>query len=159
LTWFPTSSLPVGVRVDGSYSWFRWANSSLESLGGGYTHGDENIYGGDADLQFDLAHRSSSYKFYLFGGVGWYREQTRLRAVQYEPGTACGYFSCFNGYFPTVVGSEHSTSNWRDSWNAGIGFETALAEGASFFIEARYLRIDPLSSKLDFVPIRVGLRF
>jgi opacity protein-like surface antigen len=158
-TWFPTSNLPVGLRVDGSYSWFRLTNSSVASLGDGYTHGDEYLYGADADLQFDLAHRSSSYKFYLFGGAGWYREQVSLRSVQYEQGTACGYFYCFTGYFPAAVGSQHTTSSWLNSWNAGVGFETAIAPHASFFVEARYLRIGPESSKLDFVPIRLGLRF
>jgi hypothetical protein len=35
----------------------------------------------------------------------------------------------------------------------------AYADGASFFLEARYLQIAPSASKMQFVPIRVGLRF
>jgi hypothetical protein len=45
------------------------------------------------------------------------------------------------------------------SWNAGIGFEFALSDPATFFIDARFLRIKQGSTYMDFVPIRVGLRF
>ncbi|MEA3180895.1 MAG: hypothetical protein QOI59_4418, partial [Gammaproteobacteria bacterium] len=51
------------------------------------------------------------------------------------------------------------TSPWRSSWNAGLGWEIAYADGASFFLEARYLQIAPRDDKMQFVPISVGLRF
>jgi hypothetical protein len=159
-TWFPAPALPVGLRVDGSYSDFRLSNAALPPTDGGYTRGHEYVYGGDADLQFDLAHRSAGYKFYLFGGAGWYREQTQLRAIQYQSGVACGFYQCFEGYFPVEVGSTRTTSPWLHSWNAGIGFEAAIAERTSFFLEARFQRIGQhQSSQQDFVPIRLGLRF
>jgi opacity protein-like surface antigen len=159
LTWFPTSAIPVGLRVDGSYSWFHIRNSALDASGSGYTHGDENIYGGDADLQFDLAHRSSLYKFYLFGGAGRYRAETDVRTVQLEPGVGCGFYFCSPGLFPIETARDRSTSPWLNSWNAGLGFETAVADNAQFFIEARYLRIGPQTDKMQFVPIRLGFRF
>lgn len=159
LTWNPSSSLPVGIRVDGSYSWFDDRRQLLNLSSGGYASGHEDIYGGDADLQLDLAHHSSRQKMYLFGGAGLYREESELRQVSWVNGTICNFYFCRPGTFPAVTGIERSTSNWHDAWNAGLGWETAIADRGSFFIEARYLRIKPNNSNLEFVPIRVGLRF
>jgi hypothetical protein len=157
LTWFPTSALPIGIRVDGSYSWFRAKNHLLDT--GNFTSGHEDFYGGDADLQLNLAHRSSAAQLYLFGGIGWYREQTVLRQVSIVGGTVCGYFYCGPGYFPAVTAERRTTSDWHQAWNAGLGLEVAIAERASFFIEARYLRIMPNRNQTTFVPITLGLRF
>ena len=157
LTWFPTSVLPVGIRVDGSYSWFRAKDSLLNT--GNFTSGHEDLYGGDADLQLNLAHRSSAMQFYLFGGAGWYREQTVLRQVSIVSGTVCGFYYCRPGFFPAVTAEQRTTSDWDHAWNAGVGFETAIANRASFFVEARYLRILPNSNQTKFVPITFGLRF
>lgn len=159
LTWNPSSSLPVGIRIDGSYSWFDDRRQLLNLSSGGYASGHEDIYGGDADLQLDLAHHSSRQKMYLFGGAGLYREESELRQVSLVNGTICNFYFCRPGTFPAVTGIERSTSNWHDAWNAGLGWETAIADRGSFFIEARYLRIKPNNSNLEFVPIRVGLRF
>ncbi|MGB6308366.1 MAG: outer membrane beta-barrel protein [Steroidobacteraceae bacterium] len=157
--WFPTSALPLGLRVDGSYSSFDARNALLDLNGAGYTYGHEHIYGGDADLQLDLAHRSSRAKLYLFGGLGWYREQTELRQVSWVNGTVCGWYFCGPGYFPALTAAESVTSAWHKSWNAGIGWEIAVADRTSFFIEARYQRILPNDGNMQFVPIKVGLRF
>jgi opacity protein-like surface antigen len=138
LTWFPTAALPIGLRVDGSYSWFRIKDSALGSFGSGFTHGDENIYGGDVDL---------------------HREETDLRSVQFAPGIGCGFFFCGPGLFPLETARDRSTSPWLNSWNAGFGFETAISDDVQFFVEARYLQIGPESKKQGFVPIRLGLRF
>jgi hypothetical protein len=158
-TFFPISSLPVGLRVDGSYSSFRAKNALLESTAPGFTSGHENIYGGDVDLEFDLAHQSAWSKLYLFGGAGWYREQTHLRQVTFEDGIFCDFFYCGPGFGPVVTAVDRTTSPWHSSWNAGLGWEVSNGAGASFFVEARYLRIAPRNSNLGFVPIRVGLRF
>jgi hypothetical protein len=158
-TWLPSSALPIGLRVDGSYSRFEARNALLDSYGGDFTSGHDNIYGGDADLQLDLAHRSSRAKMYLFGGAGWYREQTYLRQVSLYPGTICDPFFCAPGYIPVITASQRTTSPWHSSWNAGLGLEIAGGDGASFFVEARYQRIAGYNSKLEYVPIRLGLRF
>jgi hypothetical protein len=157
LSWFPTSALPIGIRVDGSYSWFGAKDPMLNA--GNFTSGHQNIYGGDADLQLNLAHRSSAAQLYLFGGAGLYREQTVLRQVSIVSGTVCGYFYCGPGYFPAITAEQRSTTDWLHAWNAGIGLEVALADRASFFVEARYLRILPNSNQAKFVPIRFGFRF
>jgi hypothetical protein len=159
LTWFPTSALPLGLRIDGSYSRFSARDALLDLYGGGFTSGHQDIYGGDADLQLDLAHRSSRAKMYLFGGAGWYRERTYLRQVSLDYGTICDPYFCAPGYFPILTAVQRSTSPWHSSWNAGIGLEVTTDGTASFFIEARYQRISQYNSKMQFVPIRVGLRF
>jgi hypothetical protein len=153
--WFPSASFPVGLRVDGSYSRFDARNALLVDNGDGFAHGHEDIYGGDVDLQFNLAHRASNFQFYLLGGAGWYRERTTLRQVSFESGQGCGFYNCG----PALTEEERNTSPWRSAWNAGIGGEIALPGGGSFFVEARYLRIAPHDSDMQFVPIRVGLRF
>jgi opacity protein-like surface antigen len=157
LTWFPTASLPLGLRADGMYSWLG-ARRSYDP-NGGFSFGYENVYGGDADVQLDLSHRSSSAKWYLFGGVGEYREFTRLKQVSLLSGTACWAYYCGPGEYYAITGIDRMTSPWRDSWNAGLGAEIAIADHASFFLEARYLRIEPYSSKLQLVPVRIGFRF
>ena len=155
--WFPTPALPVGLRVDGSYSSFRVKDAQLNA--GNFNSGHENFYGGDADLQLNLASNSSAVQVYLFGGAGWYREQTVLRQVSIVSGYVCDWYFCEPGYFPAVTAEQRTTSDWHRAWNAGVGFEFPIADGGSFFIEARYLRILPNSDQTKFVPIRVGLRF
>jgi opacity protein-like surface antigen len=151
VSWFPSESLPVGLRIDGSWSRFDARYGYFDSSGDAFTHSHENIYGGDADLQFNLPHPSSRYQFYLLGGAGWYREQQVVD--HFESG--CGYYYCG----PSYGGQQTSTTGWRSSWNAGVGGEVALPEGTSFFVEVRYQRIAPHDSDMQFVPIRVGLRF
>jgi opacity protein-like surface antigen len=158
-TWYPTASLPIGIRVNGSYNRFTARNALLDAGGANYTHGYENIYGGDLDLQLDLSNRSSRYKLYLFGGASQYREQVRLRQISYEFGVFCGFFYCRRGFGPVLTAEERATSPWRPGWNAGLGWEVALHDDASFFLEARYLRIAPRESGLQFVPVTLGVRF
>ena len=159
LTWFPIAALPVGLRVDGSYNWFDLRNNSPNS-NYGFSPGHENTYGGDADLQLDLAHTSDRSKMYLVGGAGWYREQIHMRDVSLESGTICNFYYCFPGQFPVVTGVERTTSPWHSSWNAGFGWQmSSVAGGPALFIEARYVRIAPRNTKTEFIPIRVGVRF
>jgi opacity protein-like surface antigen len=157
LTWFPTSALPVGLRVDGSYSSFRARDAFLNQFGPNVYRGWDDVYGGDVDLQFDLAHASRS-KFYLLGGAGWYRERATLREVIFGTGTFCDFYRCETGT-GAFRATDHETSSWRSSWNAGLGWEMAYADGASFFVEARYRQIAPSDDRVQMVPITVGLRF
>lgn len=162
LTWFPSSALPLGIRVDGTYSRF---NETLYSryLAGLATNtnvafGHQELYGGDVDAQLDLAHRSSRMKMYLLGGAGWYREQTVFKQLTQQEGAFC-YFSCFPGYFGVVSTAERTTSPWLKSWNAGFGTEFALGGAMSWFVEARYRRISPNGPNDAYIPIQIGLRF
>jgi opacity protein-like surface antigen len=161
LTWFPIKELPIGFRFDGSYSRFDYTQQALNAAstatGTNVVIGRQNVYGGDADIELDLP-MGSSVREYFFGGFGWYRQQTIFKQGTFEQGLIC-YFYCAPGVFPVVSTVERSTTPWERSWNAGMGFEFALSDPASFFIEARYLRIQPYSANQVFIPIRVGLRF
>jgi len=160
-TWFPSPELPLGFRVDGSYSSFSHTLQALAqestNTGMNISEGYTDIYGGDVDLELDLP-MGTRAKEYFFGGIGWYKERTTLKTVTYQSGTVC-YFYCFPAYFPNESTASRTTSDWMKSWNAGIGFEFALSDPATFFIDARFLRIKQGSTYMDFVPIRVGLRF
>jgi opacity protein-like surface antigen len=158
LTWYPTSALPLGVRVDGSYSTFRGRDAFLNQFGPNVYRGWDDVYGGDVDLQLDLAHSSARSKLYLLGGAGWYRQRATLREVVYATGTFCDYYGCDTGTFPFRA-TDHQTTPWRSAWNAGLGWEMAYADGASFFVEARYRQISPSDDRVQMVPITVGLRF
>jgi Outer membrane protein beta-barrel domain len=163
-TLFPSPWLPIGLRIDGSYSRFSETlaadNQEAAALGTTVDYGRQSLYGGDVDVQLDLAHRGTGFKMYLFGGAGWYRNTTDYRQVQWSgPMLVCGYYTCGYGYLPYEITVAHSTTPWTKSWNAGFGMEFALTPPASLFIEARYVRLAPYASNMAYVPINIGLRF
>jgi hypothetical protein len=155
VTWFPSSALPMGLRLDGSYAWFSPANRLLGLGGVGYNKGERNVYGGDLDLQLDFD-RSSKQKLYLLAAFGEYRVGTSLQKLSNAP-LVCGKRFC--GTFPTLLASESDTSAWEPSWNAGVGWAMALDAHTSMFVEARYQRISTRGNSTQYIPIRVGLRF
>jgi len=161
LTWFPTSALPLGLRLDGSYSRFGETSQSLnaaaQSAGTNVSFGHEDLYGGDLDAELDLK-MGPHVREYFYGGIGRYREHTVFKQASFQSAFFC-YFGCFSGEFRTVSTVSESTSGWLNSWNAGIGFEFALANRTSFFIDARYQHLSTPSKLAEFVPIRLGLRF
>lgn len=155
LTWYPTSILPLGLRIDGTYNEFNIRNPLLAQVaaqnGTGVYHGFQRMYGGDADLELDL-HLSPYVRAYLLAGGGWYKQQTIFR-----DGFGYGYGNGCCGYFGTTVA--RYDSDWHFARNAGAGLEFAMGPDASFFIEGRYMRLDPNDAKSDYIPIHVGLRF
>ncbi len=161
LTWYPSSALPLGIRFDGTYSNFQENTQALglasQTLGTPITNGYQELYGGDLDLELDL-HMGERAREYFFGGFGRYRERTTFQQAVFAQGYGCFYY-CYYGYFPFEYTVARSTTDWLNSWNAGMGFEFALANRTSFFVEARYQRITPNRKMLGFIPIRVGLRF
>ena len=156
ITWFPSPTLPIALRLDGSYGWFSPGTQLLQPGGVGYNDGERDVYGGDLDLQFDFAHPSFRQKVYLLAGVGEYRVKTSLQKLSNAP-YVCGTRFC--GRSPDVLATESDTSAWDDSWNAGVGWTLALDVHTWVFIEARYERIFTRGSDTQFIPIRVGLRF
>ncbi|HEX4376858.1 MAG TPA: outer membrane beta-barrel protein [Steroidobacteraceae bacterium] len=154
-TLFPVESIPVGLRIDGSYSRFEASDNLLNQTNADIGH--SNVYGGNVDLQVNLP-VVWSQRFYVFGGIGWYREQTVLHQISFFDGGFCDYYYDCGGY-ARITGTEHYTTSWHDSWNTGIGWEMALADHLSLFAEASYLRIRPNADGQQFVPIRVGVRF
>jgi opacity protein-like surface antigen len=162
LTWFPTSHLPLGLRLDGSYSEFKARNPLLDAAAAFYQtevdRGTVRMWGGDVDLELDF-HLGPRTRAYLVAGGGWYRQQTTYRQLQLVHGIFCDWWWCYNGYgfvHPIVA---RTTSDWTFARNAGVGLEFALSSRASFFIDARYMRLNPVDVRSDFLPIRAGVRF
>jgi opacity protein-like surface antigen len=155
LTWYPTSHLPLGLRLDGTYNEFNIRNPLLAQVaqanGTGVYHGFQRMWGGDADLELDL-HLSPYVRTYLLAGGGWYKQETLFRQSYFDNGYGCDWWSC--GL--TVARYDR---NWTFARNAGLGLEFALGPDASFFVEGRYMRLNPTDAKSDYIPIHAGLRF
>jgi opacity protein-like surface antigen len=162
LTWFPSSTVPLGIRFEGNYSYFNATLHArdLASMATGTNVGDghTDLYGGNIDARLDLAHRSSHFGMYLFGGVGRYRTRTQFKQVTPERGIICWWY-CYPGYVLVESTVSQTTSDWTRSWNAGFGMEWALTDPVRFFIEGRYMRLAPYDQKNTFIPVQMGLRF
>jgi opacity protein-like surface antigen len=160
VTWQPAPTVPLAFRIDGSYSRFsenaRGLDFASQSYGTNIDWGRENLYGGDLDAQIYLP-VAPNVRGYFFGGAGWYREQTVFGRSVFGHGE-CSLL-CGTDIFPFGSTVARSTSGWLDSWNAGFGIEFALHDPASFFVEARYQHLAPMSSDTGFVPVRFGVRF
>jgi opacity protein-like surface antigen len=90
--------------------------------------------------------------FYATAGVGVAYRRIELT----QGGFFCDPFFCGPGFGPnTVVASSDDT---RFAWNAGAGVNFLLPRGQSWFVEARYERIET-PQPTEFIPIRFGFRF
>jgi Outer membrane protein beta-barrel domain len=163
LTWYPTSLFPLGLRVDGTYNDFGLRHQLLaeatQTFGTQVDRGTQKMWGGDTDLELDL-HLSPYMHAYLLAGGGWYRQQTTYRDTTYTPGFGCGFYGCGPGYFRYTSLVAREETGWHFAPNAGFGLEFAMGPRASFFAEARYMRISPNQNlKWDYIPIKVGFRF
>lgn len=72
-------------------------------------------------------------------------------------GVYCTPFFCGGGYGSGALVGRDTSTNF--AWNAGVGIDFALPGGQSWFVEARYERIETSSVPTEFIPIRVGFRF
>lgn len=162
LSWFPSSHLPLGIRVDGTYNEFdarpALLNQATATYGARVDNGTHKMWGGDVDLELDL-HLSSHVRAYLLAGGGWYRQQDTFRQVNFYPGYICDWWGCGPGYYGVGTIVARNNTDWRFAKNAGFGLEFAMSPMTSFFVEARYMRLNPNDAKSDYLPIRVGLRF
>lgn len=147
VTWFPSPALPLGLRLEGSYSWY--GAHDHDYYGYYYSHANTDLYGADLDLELNLTHRRDS-RWYLIGGFGEYRASTYRN--QYA-GVTCGFYYCGPGY----VGG--ATTDWHGAWNIGLGWEFAVSPGSAVYVEARYMQLTPSDIHLQFVPLTVGYRF
>jgi opacity protein-like surface antigen len=161
-TWYPTSHLPLGLRLDGSYNEFSARNALLDQASATYQtrvdDGTIKMWGGDVDVEIDF-HLGASVRAYLVAGGGWYKVETTYRQQQFAKAIFCDWWSCGPGYVGVHAIVARDTSQWHFARNVGIGMEFGLSRRASFFVDARYMRLDPGNRKSDFLPIRAGLRF
>lgn len=162
LTWQPTSHLPFAIRVDGMYARFHdrpplLAQASA-SLGTTAEWGHTQMWGGDVDAELDTL-LGPSVRLYLLAGGGWYDRRDSYYQRQLINGVFCGFYFCERGEFIAGVRIGQVSSGMLFEENAGAGLEFPTGEGASFFVDARYMRFNEHGQRLYFVPIRVGLRF
>lgn len=162
LTWQPDFSSPLALRTDINYSRF---GATRQLIGINEAADQTEIddgYGEIVDLAVDGEYRmplSPYVTAFALAGIGV--AHRRIALTQTVP--VAGYFCdpwfgyCDVGYAPgdVVVASDDTT---RFAWNAGLGLDFALWGGQTFFVEARFTRLQT-PQPTDFVPIRVGLRF
>ncbi len=162
LSWFPSSHLPLGIRVDGTYNEFDarpgLLNQAAAIYGTRVDNGTRKMWGGDVDLELDL-HLSPYVRAYLLAGGGWYKQQDTFRQVNLYPGYICDWWGCGPGYYGVNSIVARNTTDWHFAKNAGFGLEFAMGPRTSFFVEARYMRLNPSDAKSDYIPIKAGLRF
>ncbi len=162
LTWQPTSILPLAVRVDGMYAKFHdrpplLANAAA-SLGTTVDWGHTQMWGGDVDGELDTL-LGPSVRLYFLAGVGWYDRRDSYFQHQIVNGVFCGWYFCVQGPLVASVRVGQVSTGLSFEQNAGVGLEFSMGQGGSFFVDARYMRFDARGQRLDFVPIRIGLRF
>ena len=150
----PVPGQPFMLRADVNYSRFG-ATNQLISLGQAVNQTPvDNGYGQavTAFLNGVLEAPVSPWmRFYVTGGAGLGYRRIELT----QNGFVCSPFFCGPGYGGNAVAASDDT---RFAWNAGLGVDFALPRGQSWFVEARYERIET-QEPTEFIPIRFGLRF
>lgn len=162
LSWQPDFSSPLSLRTDLNYTRF---NATRQLIGINEAADQTEIddgYGEIVDLAVDGEYRlplSPYLTAFGLAGVGVAHRRIALTQTVAVGGYVCDYWFgyCDFGLVPgqEVIASDDTT---HFEWNAGLGLEFALRGGESFFVEARFTRMQT-SQPTDFVPIRVGLRF
>jgi opacity protein-like surface antigen len=161
-TFRPDPASPLSLRTDLTLSRFN-ATNNLLNLGAeqNQTQIDDgwgDVVNLDVDAVLDLPFGPRARGYIMAGVGGAYRRIDLTQTVGFG-GYYCDnwYGYCGVGIVPgdVLVQREETT---RFAWNAGIGFEFALYNGQSWFIEARYNRMET-PQPTEFVPIRIGFRF
>jgi len=158
----PVRGSPFSIRTDLHYSQYN-ATNELIAIGEQQNqtqidNGTGRIVGLDVDAVLDIPFSPYARGYLLAGVGGAYRRIDLTQTVAFG-GYFCDpwYGFCGNGFFPgdVLVQREETT---RFAWNAGFGVEFPLYNGQSWFVEARYNRMET-DVPTEFIPIRVGLRF
>jgi opacity protein-like surface antigen len=150
------------LRADLNYSRF---NATRQLIGINEAVDQTEIddgYGEIVDFTVDGEYRmplSPYLTAFAVAGVGVAHRRIALTQTVAVGGYVCDYWFgyCDFGLVPgeQVIASDSTT---QFEWNAGLGLDFALGGGQTFFVEARFTRMQT-SQPTDFVPIRVGLRF
>lgn len=163
LTWQPRRSVPLALRADLSYSYFNATrnliaiNQQASQIQIDEGHGE--VFGLSVDGEW-RARLSPLTSAFLLAGVG-----VNHRRIALTQTIALGTYFCdpWFGYcgFGVVPGDivVASSDTTRFSWNAGAGLDFDLRNGQTFFVEARYVRVETTPQPTEFLPITVGLRF
>lgn len=142
ITWQPTAEYPLALRVEGMYQSFDARPLLLTQAAANFStnidEGTVKMWGADIDAELHLRVSDSARVYFLLGG-GWYDEQNTFE------------------YQGTPV--RRNTTGTHFAKNAGVGVEFANGGTVFFFIDVRYMRLAMNGENLDFIPIRLGLRF
>jgi opacity protein-like surface antigen len=146
----PDPTQPFSLRAEVNYNRFEGTNLFV-SQSQYANDGNMQTVTGFVDGVFDVP-LNPWFRFYATGGVGLgYR---RLELTQ--NGFFCNSFFCGPGYGSNNLVASSDTTHF--AWNAGAGINFALPYGQSWFIEARYERIET-QEPTEYIPIRFGFRF
>jgi opacity protein-like surface antigen len=142
---------PFMLRLGVDYSYFD-ASDQLLAQNPSANYGNMQTVTGFVDGMLELPINPWT-RMYVMGGPGLgYRGIYLTRG-----GVYCTPFFCGPSYGSgALVGSDTSTNF---AWNAGLGIDFALPGGQSWFVEARYERLETSYAPTEFIPLRVGLRF
>lgn len=163
LTWQPERAVPLALRADLDYSYFSATrnliaiNEQADQIQIDNGHGE--VFGLNVDGEW-RARLSPATSAFVLAGVG-----VNHRRIALTQTVALGSYFCdpYFGYcgFGVVPGDVvvASADTTRFSWNAGAGLDFALRNGQTFFVEARYMRLETRPEPTEFFPITVGLRF
>jgi len=139
----PDPHSPFALKVDFDYAYYSGTNAFLNSSGLPGSSGYMDTFSASVDGML-RAPLGSYARFYAMAGVG-----LAWRGLYVGQG---GYCYCGYGYYAT----DYSTNF---AWNAGLGMDFLLPYGQSWFIEARYERIETSGAPTEVIPIRFGWRF
>ncbi|HEY1892200.1 MAG TPA: outer membrane beta-barrel protein [Steroidobacteraceae bacterium] len=162
LFWQPDFDSPLALLADLNYSRF---DATRQFIGSNEAADPTQIndgFGEIVDLAVDGEYRLALSPYmttYAVAGVGVAHRRIALTQVAPFGGYVCDpwFGSCdFNLVPGEVVRASDNTTAFE--WNAGLGLDFALSSRETFFVEARFTRMQT-SQPTDFVPIRVGLRF
>lgn len=162
LTWRPRPNEPFGLRADLQYSRFGATrnlialNEQADSIQIDSGYGE--VIGLNVDGEYK-AHFTPTISGFALAGIGVAHLRVALtQTVAFGTYVCDPWFGyCSYGLVPgdIVVASGGST---HVSWNAGVGLDFLLHSGQTFFVEARYERLQSAQPTV-FVPLTVGLRF
>jgi opacity protein-like surface antigen len=151
----PDPAQPLALRFDLNYSrsdaTSEFINLNAAATGTPIDDGSLQTVTGFADLMLETPINPWA-RVYALGGVGLGYRRIELT----QGGFFCDAFFCGPGFGRELIASSDVT---RFAWNAGAGIDFALPGGQSWFIEARYERIETSEAPTEFVPLRIGFRF
>jgi opacity protein-like surface antigen len=151
---------PFSLRTELDFSRF---GASSELISAGQAAGATQINGGygdalDAQVDGVFEQPVNPYtRFYAIGGIGLAYRHIELTQ---SGSTPCNEFLgvCGPGLAGSTTSGVQGYDTTRFAWNVGAGLDFPLPGGQSWFVEARYERIET-PTPTEFLPIRIGIRF
>lgn len=150
----PQPGVPLGLRFEVNYARSdatnAFINANEAATGTPIDEGTMQTITGFADAVLRAPINPYVHVYGLAGvGLGYRRIELT------QNGFFCDAFFCGSGGGRDVVASSETT---KFAWNAGAGIDFAMPGGRSWFVEARYERIET-NTPTEFIPIRIGIRF